>query len=113
MGNYISSLWNYYFPKTKNCCIFQIQINKENKIKCSILKEENKEQIIQDFVDINISFDMNEIIIGNKTENSINFFNDLIEQPNTFKQYKITYQNKEYSVIADVLFALYLSQIKK
>ena len=42
---------------------------------------------------------MNEILIGNETEKSINFFTDLIHQPQEYKEYKITYQNKEYKVI--------------
>ena len=36
-----------------------------------------------------------------------------IEQPSEYKEYKITYQNKEYSVISEVLFALVIDQFKK
>ena len=36
----------------------------------------------------------------------------MIEQPEEFKLYTIQYQKKEYKVIAEVLFGLYLSQIR-
>jgi hypothetical protein len=97
-----------------------ISINQENKIKISILNDQNQEKIIKlnkhdpDYIPLSISFNMNEIIIGNEEiENSINFFTDLIHQPEEYKEYKITYQNKEYSVISEVLFALVIDQFKK
>ena len=56
---------------------------------------------------------MNEIEIMKQQKNSIDFMKEWIEQPEIFKEYIIHYQNKEYSVIAEVLFALLMYQIKK
>ena len=105
---------------SNNHCSLIISINQENKIKVSILNDQNQEKIIKlnqhdpDYIPLTISFNMNEIIIGKEvSEQSINFFTDLIQQPNEFKEYTINYQNKEYSVISEVLFALFIDQYKK
>ena len=43
----------------------------------------------------------------------IKFLQDLFEQPNEYKEYKITNQNKEYSVIAEVILSLITNEIKQ
>ena len=103
-----------------NHCTLILSINTSNKIKITILNDQNQEQIIKlnenqqdNYLPISIQFDMNEIIFGNQSENSINFMKEWIEQPSEYKEYKITYQNKEYSVISEVLFALFIDQFKK
>ena len=95
-----------------NHCTLLIDINKHNNIKCSIIDSENKEQQIKinenqqdEYSPICIAFDMNEIIVNEQRDDSIDFFNDWIEQPEEFKEYEIKYQNKQYSVISEVLFA--------
>ena len=95
-----------------NHCTLLIDINKHNNIKYSIIDSENKEQQIkinenqqEEYSPISIAFDMNEIIISEQREDSIDFFADWIEQPEEFKEYEIIYQNKQYSVISEVLFA--------
>ena len=101
-----------------------IDINKHNNIKCSIIDLENKEQQIKinenqqdEYLPICIAFDMNVIIINEQREDSIDFFDYWIEQSEEFKEYEITYQNKQYSVISEVIFALimnqYISKIEK
>ena len=88
-------------------CTFQIKINQEYKLKCFINEEEQEE-----FITPNILFDMNEILINQQNDKAIDFIKEWIEQPNEFKEYKINYQNKEYSVIAEVLFALIIKEYK-
>ena len=97
-----------------NHCTLLIDINKHNNIKCSIIDSENKEQQIKinenqqdEYSPICIAFDMNEIIVNEQREDSIDFFVDWIEQPDEFKEYEITYQNKQYSVISEVLFGIW------
>ena len=75
-----------------NHCILLIDINKQNNIKCSIIDSENKEQQIKinenqqdEYSPIFIAFDMNEIIVNEERDDSIDFFDDWIEQPEEFK----------------------------
>ena len=103
-----------------NHCSLILSINKENKIKITILNDQNKEEIIKlnsnqqdDYLPILITFDMNEIIFGIQSENSINFMKEWIEQPSEYKEYKINYQNKDYNVISELLFALFIDEYKK
>ena len=102
-----------------NHCTLLIDINKHNNNKCSIIDSENKEQQIKinenqqdEYSPISIAFDMNEIIVNEQRKDSIDFFADWIEQPEEFKEYEIKYQNKQYSVISEVLFALIMVQYK-
>ena len=104
MGNKIS--------QTNNYCTLLIQLN-QNKIKYSIRTLDNKEWVKQEYSPISIAFDMNEIIIEKESEKSIYFMNDWIQQSEEFKEYQINYQNKEYKVIVEVLFALYANKYKR
>ena len=123
MGGVVSSLYNNLFDNNKNKHhIFLIIINSNNKIKCLLINSENDNEIQfiqlyqhqqEEYLPINILFDMNEIIINNQRKESIDFMNDLINNPDDFKEYQIKYQNKEYKVIAEVLFALIIHQYKK
>ena len=105
--------------ETKHCS-FLINVNKENKIKCSIINEQNEEILIkindtqkEEYLPITIEFDMNEILIGKTTENTIIFMEEWMTNPTEFKKYKISYQGKEEEVIAEVLFALLINKFKK
>ena len=95
-----------------NHCTLFISINKDNKIKYIIKNNENIIQEETEYLPIIISFDMNEIIIHQQKENSINFINDFVNNPNEFKEYSISYQGKEYEVISEVLLSLILHQYK-
>ena len=88
-------------------CTFQIQINQEYKLKCFINKEEQEE-----FITPNILFNTNEILINQENDKAIDFIKEWIDNPEDFKEYKITYQNKEYSVISELLFALIIREYK-
>ena len=95
-----------------NHCTLFISINKDNKIKYIIKNNDNIIQEQTEYLPISISFDMNEIIIHQQKENSIDFINDFVNNPNEFKEYSISYQGKEYEVIAEVLLSLILHQYK-
>ena len=104
-----------------NHCSLIIDINNENKIKCSIIDNQNKEQSIQlkenqqeEYLPITIAFEMNEIIVNEENnENTIYFFSEWINNPQEMKEYKIKFQNDEYSMIAEVLFAMIVNKYKK
>ena len=81
---------------------FKITITKEYQIQINDGKEYNP----------SIQFDGNEIhFFGN--EDSIDFMKEWMEHPEKFKEYTIKYQGKEYAVIAEVLFALIVNEIKQ
>ena len=101
--------------------IFKIKINQEYHIQCSYIDSQNKEIIIhvnkqeEDYYPLTISFDSNEISIcnNNENENVIHFMNDWISNPDEFKLYEIHYQEKEYKMISEVLFALIIKGFKE
>ena len=75
-----------------------INISEQYKLQCIVIDEKETEHIIKlnkqkdDYLPINISFDMNEIIIGKETQNSIAFMKEWIDHPEMFKEYQIYYQ---------------------
>ena len=73
-----------------------------------ILYKEDQEEYIPC-----ISFIDNQIIICEETEDSINFIQELLDEPEDFKLYSIRYNNKEYQVIGEVLFALIVNEFKE
>ena len=99
---------------------FAINITSDNKIKCVYIDEEGTETQIklndnqtEEYLPLLISFNMNELIFHNQQSNSIDFMKEWIEHPDIFKEYSITYHNKEFSVVAEVLFALIINEYKK
>lgn len=103
-----------------NHCSFILFINSECQIKCQILigdKEIERNVKIcnndKEYIPITISFDVNEILIGQQTDTTIDFFKDWANQPEEYKEYRFTYQNKEYIAIAEVLFSLLINEYKK
>ena len=99
---------NFDDPKRK---IFRLRITDDLKI--GIVVDELSEEMI--FIP-SISFNINEIIFfhqSHQSDNQIDFINDWIDHPTLFNEYNITYQGKEYSLIAEVLFALIINEIKK
>ena len=96
-----------------------INISQNYQIQCIVIDEKETEHIIKlnnqndDYLPITIAFDMNEIVIGKETTNSINFMKEWIDHPEIFKEYQIQYQNKEYTVISELLFALIINEFKK
>ena len=93
--------------------LFLITITDQLTLQCHIINKNKTEIKINENQPITISFNMNEIIICKETENQINFINEWINQPEIFKEYTITFQEKEYNVIAEVLFSLIIYQFKQ
>ena len=62
-----------------------------------------------------ISFNGNFISIGNENENdkTIHFMQEWIENPEEYRLYSIHYFNKEYQVVAEVLFAIIMKDFKE
>ena len=90
---------------------FKINIqhnSNEYKLQCSIIDNLNHEETkikIQDKEEYSLQFTLD--------GNNIDFMNDLINNPEEYKLYSIHYFKKEYSVVAEVLFALILDEIVK
>ena len=99
---------------------FKIAISCDFNLQCSFIDKQNNERVIrlnenqeEEWYPLTISFD-NTISIcqKEKKENTITFINDLFNSPDDFKYYNITFQNKQYSVIAEVLLALIIKEFK-
>ena len=99
--------------------ILEITISENCQLQFIVIDEIETDHIIKlnnqndDYLPIRITFDMNEIIIGKETPNSIVFMKEWIDHPEIYKEYQIHYQNKEYTVIAELLFALIMNEFKK
>ena len=97
---------------------FKIHISKEYKLQCSIIDYNNNNhetiiELLKDQKEYNpcISFTQNTLAICKETDdNAIHFIKEWIETPNDYKEYKIHYQNKEYSVIYEMLFGLIIQE---
>ena len=99
--------------------IFSITIDINYKLICSLIKSDTKEENViqlkenQEEYIPRISFNGSKIIICKETEDSIHFIKELLEEPEDFKFYSIRYNNKEYQVIGEVLFALIINEFKE
>ena len=100
-------------------CTLEITISEQHQLQCIVIDKKETKHIIKlnnqndNYLPIRIAFDMNEIIIGKETPNSIDFMKEWIDHPEIFKEYRIRYQNKEYNVISELLFALIINEFKK
>ena len=109
--------------KTENKIKLNIKITKEFKLKISYIDSNKQETIIKlhknnkDEYPISISFIDNKIMICHDSDYSIQFIQEWFNEPNNYKCYEIHFNNKWYSIISEVLFALiideFLKQIKK
>ena len=100
---------------------FSITITKDYKLICTIINIENQESSV--YLDENnqteeyipcISFHNDRIMICQENEqNSINFLEEFIENPEQFELYSFEFQGKEYKIIAEVLFALIINEFKQ
>ena len=99
---------------------FKINITNEFKLQCSLIDSEDKEQFIslhnnqqQEYTPC-ISFHNNIISICEENkENNIYFIEDFIQNPDTDQYYSIIFQNKQYSLIAEVLFSIIIDEFKQ
>ena len=94
-----------------------ITITEQYQLQCLYSNEENGDRVIkihenQEIYPFTICLKNNKIIVGEKHEDSIEFIQDLFSKPQDFKLYDIKLYGKEYSVIAEVLFALIINEFK-
>ena len=106
----------------------KIKINEQYQIQCLLIDSLNKETsvCIQDNIEWYtpfISFENNKIIISHydefnnkrksKENNHSHFLQDLITNPNDYKLYSIHFQQNDYSILSEVLLALFILEFKK
>ena len=84
-------------------------IDQENNQIPVYLKEQKEEYIPS------VSFDNNTISVcpTNTNQNTIYFMKDWLEQPDKYIFYSFEFQNKEYSVVSEVFFALIMNEFKR
>ena len=87
-----------------NKVTFVINISDKYTMKCSYIDSNN----IETTIELHNNPQQEYLFSG-----SINFLDDLFTNPHDFKFYNIELYGKEYSVIAEVLFALIISEFKK
>ena len=94
-----------------------IVLDTNYKLICSFIESDESKQIIQlkekqeEYIPC-ISFRNNDIIICDETIDSIHFIKELLDHPEEYKLYSIRYNDKEYQVIGEVLFALIIQEFK-
>ena len=99
--------------------IITISLKENNKLQITSINTLKEEKLIQfdhnkqEEYPVTISSDNNKIMVCEENENSIHFIDDLMQQPENYKMYDIEFQGKFYSVIAEVLFALIISEFKE
>ena len=99
----------------------QINITKEFQFQCLLIDSNDQEEIIQlrqneDFYFPLIKFNNYQIEIcpsQNAEINQMNIIKDLINQPYNYKLYQIKYQQKQYEITFEVLFALIIDHFKQ
>ena len=95
----------------------KLRITKEFKFQCSLLDSNNIETICQPIPTIEqyipcITFQNDIILFCKNHPNAIHFLKEWFQNPNEFRMYNFTYQGEEFSVIAEVLFALLVEEFK-
>ena len=104
-----------------NKITFQIQITKEYKLKCSIIEQQGKETYIkiteedqtQEYYPT-IQFNNNFISFCKNDHNNetIHFIQKWFENPEDYSTYHIQFQNKNYELLPEALFALIINEFK-
>ena len=91
---------------------FKIVINKEYAIKCSYIDSNKKETIIQlPNTSHQEGYKLSSSLLNKNS--SIEFGEELFINPQDFKLYDIELYGKEYSLIAEVWFALIINEFKE
>ena len=98
---------------------FTLTITEDYQLKCSYITSEKKETTIklqekeQEFYPITISFENNKVLIcEEQNENTIAFMKEWVDNPQNFKLYNVQFQEKEYQLSFEVLFALIINKFK-
>ena len=99
---------------------FKIKITETHQLQVSYIDTENKETIIQlnnnkqDWYSPVISLRDNKITVcSEEKEDAVHFIEELFTHPQSFKTYKINFQERDYEVVAEVLFALIINEFKQ
>ena len=98
---------------------FKIVITNKCKLQCSYIDSENTETMItlhnqqETIYPICISLYNEKIIICEQKGKTYYFMGKLFKEPNMFHLYTIYHRGIEYNVIAEVLFALIISEFKQ
>ena len=98
--------------------LFKILITNDFKLKCSIIDEQNKETIVkleenkEEYLP-SILFNTNTIDICKEDTNSFHFMKNWIENPEDYSTIFIIFQNKEFKLVPEVMFALIINEFKK
>ena len=92
--------------------IFKITISKEYKLQLSTINSEGTETSITEITPC-ITFDQNTISISDQNEKSIHFLKHWIDHPDDFSTYTVKFQNKSYSLLPEVFFAIIIYDYKK
>ena len=89
--------------------IFKIVITQEFKLKCSVIDENGSETIVKlhenDDEEYSLTFEFQ--------NNNIDYIEEWSNNPDDFKQYKIEFNENEFQVVAEVLFAFVLFDFVK
>ena len=89
-------------------CVISCQEKNETKDLLIQLENNNKEKY-----PLCLQFQNNLISVCEEKENTIKFIYDLIENPAEFIFYQIHFQNKEYLIIAEVVFTIIINEFKQ
>ena len=98
-------------------CTFTIIISENYELQCQIRDTEGFEKIIKinpnqkQYLPMKISFNMNDIIIGESA--SFEFMKDWFLYPKEIREYPFIFQNTNYSLLPESLFAIIIHQYQK
>ena len=99
--------------------ITKIIITKQYQLQIKLIDSNQKEIKIdlfndqsQDYYNPSISFENNIIKFFEETQQSICFLKEWIEHPEVYKEFEIIFQNKNYSLLPEVFFALTINNFK-
>ena len=113
MGNIFSS----NSQNKNNTISLKISITKDYKLQIKSIDSQNKENIVkltnnQEIYTPCICFKGNFITICEENESAIHFMKEWFDDPKQFKFYSIKFQEKEYQLLPDVLFAIIINEFK-
>ena len=104
---------------TKQQVDFKIIISKQFTLKCFIIDSENNQTPItignnqkEEYIPTISFYNKRIIVCEEKQPNSIHFIQQWIEKPEDCSKYMIHFNNSEYHILPEVLFAIIISEFK-
>ena len=96
---------------------FKIIFTKEYLLQIRIIDSSNEETIIKlsddEYYNPTINFDDNFISINKQNNNSIHFIKQWFDNPFKYQTYNVEFQFKQYELLPEVLFALFINEFKQ